>query len=137
MLTAAELPAKTFLDWRTAQVDEGESQAGAPAEVAIHEEKNYASSGARSGYPNKRWARDYDPSLFQNRADCLLGNRVARLKAVSPAGEASDSPSRSVVLRYELEVRRDAVGQLNTCGASLEEGISAARNSDELRTCYL
>ena len=66
--------------------------------------------------------------------DWLLGEQVAELRAVTPSGEEAINPSWHVVLRYELEVRKEAMRQLNMCGVSPAAAFAAGRRSDELRT---
>ena len=88
-------------------------------------------------YPNKSWATGYQQSMLRSHVDWLLGDDVAELKAMTPAGHESICPAWPVVLRYELEVRKEAMRQLNMCGASLATAFAAGRQSDELRTRYL
>ena len=56
---------------------------------------------------------------------------------MSPSGEEAVGPSWPVVLRYELEVRKEAMRQINMFGVSLATAFAAGRRSDELRTRYL
>ena len=88
-------------------------------------------------YPNKAWAQGYDQTMLRNHVDWLLGDQDAELCAMAPTGEESISPSWPVVLRYELEVRKEAMRQLNMCGVTLAAAFAASRRSDELRTRYL
>ena len=88
-------------------------------------------------YPNKSWAIGYQQSMLRSHVDWLLGDDVAELKAMTPAGHESICPAWPVILRYELEVRKEAMRQLNMCGASLATAFAAGRQSDELRTRYL
>ena len=53
------------------------------------------------------------------------------------SGLESICPAWSVVLRYELEVRKEAMRQLNMNGASLVTAFASGRKNDELRTRYL
>ena len=62
--------------------------------------------------PNKAWARDYKPTVFSDHVDWLLGDEVHGLRAVSASGDDSVAPSWSVVLRFELEVRREATKKI-------------------------
>ena len=87
-------------------------------------------------YPNKSWAMDYNPATLRNHVDWLLGEHVAEPRAVSPSGEEAEGPSWPVVLRYELEVRKKAMRQINMFGVSLATAFAAGRRSDELRTRY-
>ena len=88
-------------------------------------------------YPNKHWARNYDPAHFRNHVDWLLGDSVAQLKAVTATGQESVSPAWPVVLRYELELRKEVMKLLNMASVTLAEALAAARRNDELRTCFL
>ena len=56
---------------------------------------------------------------------------------MTPSGQESICPAWPVVLRYELEVRKEAMRQLNMNGASLATAFAAGRKSDELCTRYL
>ena len=87
-------------------------------------------------YPNKHWAAGYEQTMLRNHVDWLLGDQVAELRAMTPSGEESISPSWPVVLRYELEVHKEAMRQLNMCGVTLATAFAAGRKSDELRTRY-
>ena len=75
--------------------------------------------------------------MLRSHVDWLLGDDVAELKAMTPAGHESICPAWPVVVRYGLEVRKEAMRQLNMCGASLATAFAAGRQSDELRTRYL
>ena len=182
-LKPSELPAKSFLEWRIAQVDDGEFTAESLAEVASQQEEasqaddttqaDLVREGSRAvlrvkrmrvkstmpatteqlrhkyrllavhwgmlcqRYPNKSWAIGYQQSMLRSHVDWLLGDDVAELKAMTPAGHESICPAWPVVLRYELEVRKEAMRQLNMCEASLATAFAAGRQSDELRTRYL
>ena len=182
-LSPAELPAKSFLEWRNAQVDDGEFLTESLAEVASQQEEgaqtedsthaDFVREGSKAvirvrrararsvmpqtteqlrhkyrllavhwgvlsqRYPNKHWSREYDPATLRSHVDWLLGDNVAELRAVTPSGEESVSPAWSVIVRYELEVRKEAMRQLNMNGVTLAEAFAAGRRSDELRTRYL
>ena len=88
-------------------------------------------------YPNKHWARHFDPAHLRNHVDWLLGDSVAQLKAVTATGQESVSPAWPVVLRFELELRKEAMKLMNMSSVTIAEALSAARHSDELRTCFL
>ena len=182
-LSAAELPAKSYLEWRFAQVDDGEFLAEALAEVASQQEEaqqvddttqaDFVQQGnkavmrlrrarAKSAmpitteqlrhkyrlmavhwgmfttrYPNKSWAAKYSPQTFRDRVDWLLGENVAELKAVNPQGNESVRPTWSVVLRYELELRKEATRRMNLAGSTIADALHLARLSDDIRTRYL
>ena len=80
-------------------------------------------------YPNKHWARNFDPAHLRNHVDWLLGDSVAQLKAVTATGQESVSPAWPVVLRYELELRKEAMKLMNMSSVTIEEALSAARSS--------
>ena len=181
-LSLSELPAKSFLEWRNAQVDDGEFLTESLADVASQQEESalaedttadFVREGskavvrmrrvrARSAmpqtteqlrhkyrllavhcgmmcqrYPNKHWARNYDPAHFRNHVDWLLGDSVAQIKAVTATGQESVSPAWPVVLRYGLELRKEAMKLMNMASVTLAEALAAARRNDELRTCFL
>ena len=182
-LSPSELPAKSFIEWRQAQVDDGEflteslaevsSQQEESAQTDDHTQADFVREGSKAvirvrrtkvkstmpatteqlrhkyrllavhwgmlsqRYPNKSWAKDYDPATLRNHVDWLLGEHVAELRAVSPSGEEAIGPSWPVVLRYELEVRKEAMRQINMFSVSLATAFAAGRRSDELRTRYL
>ena len=77
---------------------------------------------------NKRWARDGQPPLLSEHVDWILGDEVAGLRAVRLAGDETVSTSWLVVLRYELEVRREDMKQLHSHGATLTEAFGTGRD---------
>ena len=82
-------------------------------------------------YPNKHWARNFDPAHLLNHADWLLGNSVAQLKAVTATGQEIVSPAWLVVLRYELELRKEAMKLMNMTTVTIadDEATSSAHVS--------
>ena len=88
-------------------------------------------------YPDKHWSRNFDPAHLRNHVGWLLGDSVAQLKAVPATWRESVSPAWPVVLRIELELRKEAMRMMNMHSVTIAEAFSAARRSDELRTRYL
>ena len=170
-LSLSELPAKSFREWRIAQVDDGEFLTESLADVASQHEEgalteettaDFVREGskavvrmrrirARSAmpqtteqlrhkyrllavhwgmmsqrYPNKHWARNFDPAHFRNHVDWLLGDSVAQLKAVTATGQESVSPAWPAVLRYELELRKEAMKLMNMASVTIAEALAAA-----------
>ena len=72
-----------------------------------------------------------------DHVDWLLGENVAELKAVNPQGTESVRPTWSVVLRYELELRKEATRRMNLAGSTIADALHLARLSDDIRTRYL
>ena len=60
-------------------------------------------------YPDKHRSCNFDPDHLRNHVDWLLGDNVAQLKAVTATGQEGVSPAWPVVLRYELELRKEAI----------------------------
>ena len=87
--------------------------------------------------PNKAWATQYHPNQFRDHEDRLLGDEVAELRAVASEGIDSVKLSWQTILRYELEVRKEAMRRINMCGPNLKEALWQARNGDDLRTSFL
>ena len=170
---ASELPTKSFLEWRNAQVADGEFTAESLAEVASQQEESAQTddttqAGSRAvlrvkrmktkstmpntteqlrhkyrllvvhwgmmcqRYPNKPWAVGYEPSMLRSHVDWLLGDEVAELRAMTPSGQESICPAWPAVLRCELEVRKEAMRQLNMNGVSLATAFASGRKNE----CY-
>ena len=180
-LSLSELQAKSFLEWRNAQVDDGEFLAESLADVASQQEEgalteettaDFVREGSKAvvrmwrirarsacrrpqtatpqvsspcslvgddepALSEQHWARNFDPAHFRNHVDWFLGDSVAQLKAVTATGQESVSPAWPVVLRYELELRKEAMKLMNMASVTIAEALAAARRSDELRTCFL
>ena len=88
-------------------------------------------------YPHKAWAAQYHPNQFRDHVDWLLGEEVAELRAAASEGRDSSKPSWQTILRYELEVRKEAMRRIHMCGLNVKEALWQARNSDDLRTRFL
>ena len=76
-------------------------------------------------YPNKSWAVGYEQPMLRSRVDWLLGDEVAELRAMTPSSHESISSAWPGVLRYELEVRKEAMRQLNMNGVNLATALAA------------
>ena len=71
------------------------------------------------------------------RRRCLLGDDVFDLRAVAAEGKDSVKSTWESILRYELEIRKEALRRNNMCGSTRADGISPGRHSDDLPTRYL
>ena len=182
-LKPSELPAKSYLEWRYSQVEDGEFLTESLAEVTSQAEEaqqtddvtqaDVVQQGSKAviqmrrtrvrsqmpatseqlrhkyrllavhwgmicaRYPNKGWAARYHPSVFRDHVDWLLGDDAADMRAAAPEGKDSIKPTWQIILRYELEIRKEATRRINMCGNTLSDALGLARHSDELRTRYL
>ena len=84
---------------------------------------------------SERMARNYDSAHFRNHVDWLLGDSVAQLKAVTATGQESMSPAWPVVLRYELELRKEAMKLMNMTSATIAEALSGG--TTQRRSSYM
>ena len=73
--------------------------------------------------------------MLRSHVDWLLGDEVAELRAMTSSGQESIWPG--LWFRHELEVRKEAMRQLNTNGVSLPTAFASGRKNDELPTRYL
>ena len=72
--------------------------------------------------------------MLRSHVDWLLGDEVAKLRAMTPSGHESISLAWPVVLRNDLGVRKEAMRQPNMNGVNLATAFAAGRKSDALRT---
>ena len=86
-------------------------------------------------YPNRQTLAENNPNLWNKYADYLLGEHVMRLAAKNSKGEVVSSPSLSLVLSYEYQVRKLMTRVMNE-GKNIAEALEQAMKDTTVKERY-
>ena len=92
---------------------------------------------AKTRHPNRAWLADLTTHTYVKFADHLLGRRVAQLAAKDKDGEKILTPSWTLILSYEYEVRKQSYELVKEEGKTLAEALEQCCKDAELRDLYL
>jgi hypothetical protein len=87
-------------------------------------------------HPGRSWMVDFDEHTYARLADYLLGPKVMSLRATTDPAKPDEgpTPSWSVVLNYEYEIRKEAYEEVRSAGKTLDSALKAAIRNQELRS---
>ena len=87
--------------------------------------------------PDLKVLKDFDRDILVNEfTKWILGKDVMRWPVKNAAGEVAFHPPWSLVLSFELEVRKQAMKLVNETGLSLQAGLQAAMKDHMLYQRY-